>query len=116
MTIRRRLLVVLRWITDPRVAIAVGALLVVGSAVATILTWPPSQTTLRPLIVGILLLLRGIVVPPVRRWLRRHTSPGARRRRRPPQARVGDSSSVTPTPEDGPGAAIRNNGNAPPRE
>lgn len=50
-----------RWIRDPRLALVVGGLLMAGAAIATAVTWPPSQATVRPFVVGLLLVLRGLV-------------------------------------------------------
>lgn len=67
-----------RWLRDPRLALVVGALLMAGSAIAAAMTWPPSQTTIRPFIVGALLILRGLLQPLLRRGRQRRRHPRAR--------------------------------------
>lgn len=63
MSTRDALATVRRWTWDPRPAIAAGALLIAGGAAATALTWPPSHASMRPLIVGVILVLRGLALP-----------------------------------------------------
>lgn len=78
MSPRHGLAVVLRWITDPRLAIVVGGLLMAGTAVAAAVTWPPSGATARPFLIGAVLVVRGLALPPIqrhlvsRRYARRH--------------------------------------------
>lgn len=81
MSARRTVAVVVRWITDPRLAIVVGGLLMAGTAVAAAVTWPPSRGTVRPFLVGAALVVRGLALPPIQRRLlrRRHTRRFARR-------------------------------------
>lgn len=76
MRTRNALSTLRRWMWDPRPAIIAGALLIAGSSAAIALTWPPSHASLRPFIVGVLLVLRGLALPLL---LRRRAS--ARRRR-----------------------------------
>lgn len=71
MRIRERVVAVVRWLWEPRVAIVTGLVLIAGSTVAIAATWPPTRGTLRPFIVGTALILRGIALPHIRRQLRR---------------------------------------------
>lgn len=89
MTVRNKAASLVRWVRDPRVAIVVGALLMAGSAIAAAVTWPPSQATTRPFIVGVLLMLRGVALPGIRRHLSGRRL-AARRRRRPPHLQRND--------------------------
>jgi ABC-type xylose transport system permease subunit len=52
---------------DPRPAITIGVLLIAGSAAGIALTWPPTHASLRPFIVGVLLVLRGLALPLLQR-------------------------------------------------
>lgn len=67
MRIRERVVAVVRWLWEPRVAIVTGLVLIAGSTVAIAATWPPTRGTLRPFIVGAALILRGIALPHIRR-------------------------------------------------
>lgn len=80
MSTRTRAAVMVRWVRDPRVAILTGVILMVGAAVAIAVTWPPSSTSLRPFVAGILLVLRGVALILIRRLLA-----GRRRDDRPVQ-------------------------------
>lgn len=84
MTTRNALSTLRRWTWDPRPTIAVGALLIAGSAVATALTWPPSHASMRPFIVGVLLVLRGLALPLLRRRRERTKLAATGGRLRPP--------------------------------
>ena len=94
MSTRNALSTLRRWIWDPRPAITVGALLIAGSAAANALTWPPSHASMRTFIVGVLLVLRGLALPLLRRWLERTRLTATGRRLRPPHLmeRMGHSS------------------------
>ena len=73
-----------RWLVHPKVAIAVGALLVTGALVVAAVDWPPSHAVLRSLMVGVGLILRGVALPVIRRLLRqRPQRRGASSTRRP---------------------------------
>lgn len=58
-----------RWLVHPKVAVAVGALLVAAALVTAAFDRPPSHAVLRPLAVGVVLVLRGLALPVVRRRL-----------------------------------------------
>jgi len=87
MTAHSRLAAVVRWLWQPRVAIVAGLMLITGTTVVTAATWPPSHATLRPLIVGGGLILRGVALPHLRRWARhlRHRPAPEAQTRRPQQ-------------------------------
>lgn len=61
----------MRWLWDPRVAIGIGTVLLLGSAITIGLNWPPSRASIRPAAVGAVLILRGLALPIIRRRLHR---------------------------------------------
>lgn len=65
-----------RYTRDPRPCYVAGVLLIAGSAVAAAVTWPPSWACLRPFVVGVGLVLRGVVLHLVRRYRRRIRTSG----------------------------------------
>lgn len=91
MSARTRAAAVVRWVRDPRAAIVTGVILMVGAAVAIAVTWPPSSTSLRPFVAGILLVLRGVALILICRLLA-----GRRRDDRPVQSGPTGSSSAAP--------------------
>ena len=91
MSTRNALSTLRRWMWDPRPAITVGALLIAGSAAATALTWPPSHASMRPFIVGVMLVLRGLALPFLRRRRERAKLAGTRRQPRPPSTDPADA-------------------------
>lgn len=92
MPARTRLATLMRWLWDPRVAVVIGTLLLLASAIAVGLSWPLSRASIRPAVVGAVSILRGLALPGIRRRLHRWTLPRAvprlpnRSRKHPPTA------------------------------